>query len=141
MKNIIFLSLLLISAVSYGQVHSISVADFVKIKNDKKKEALYFYENNWKVYRDSALKHKYIASYKLFTAKPDSVADFDIILITEYADSTQLKYSEDRFQKIIKQLRPNGPKLLNEFKPNDFRQNVFSKQAETILQSPIHANE
>jgi hypothetical protein len=55
------------------------------------------------------------------------------MLITEYADSTQFKLNEGRFQEIIQATRPNGPKLLNELKPNDFRQNVFFKQAETLF--------
>lgn len=60
---------------------------------------------------------------------------FDIILITEYADSVQLRLGEERFQKIIKETRPNGPRLLNEHKPADFRQNVFTKQAESVVTS------
>jgi len=105
--------------------------DFVQVKNGKHQEALYFYENNWKVYRDIALQKGYIQSYRLVTTAADSLANFDIILITEYADSTHLNASEERFQHIIKEVRPNGPKLLNNLKPADFRQNLFLRRAET----------
>ncbi len=134
MTKLIFCFLLLISVTSLGQTKgAISVIDFVKIKNDKRNETLYFYENNWKIYRDSALKNNYIKSYELLTTKTDSIANFDIMLITEYSDSLQLKLGEERFQKIIKEIRPNGPKLLNDLKPNDFRQNVFTKWGETLF--------
>ncbi|MES1222383.1 MAG: hypothetical protein ABUT20_43215 [Bacteroidota bacterium] len=134
MTKLIFGILLFVSVSSMAQTKgSISVIDFVKIKNEKRNETLYFYENNWKIYRDSALKNNYIKSYRLLTTKIDSLATFDIMLITEYSDSMQLKLSEERFQKIIKEIRPNGPKLLNDLKPNDFRQNVFTKWGETIF--------
>ena len=111
----------------------VSQIDFVRIKDAGKAEALYFYENNWKVYREVALKKGYIKSYNLLTAKADSLADFDIMLVTEYADSTQFKNSEAHFQQIIKELRPGGPKLLNELKPADFRINLYSKVANSMF--------
>jgi hypothetical protein len=87
------------------------------------------------VLRDIALKNGYIKSYKLLTTSADSTADFDLLLITEYADSIQFKLSEERFQQIIKATRPDGPKLLNELKPTDFRQNLFFKKTETLFSS------
>ena len=107
--------------------------DFVKIKNDHRREALYFYEHNWKTYRDIALQKGYIKSYQFLTTTPDSVAGFDILLITEYADSLQLKNSEQRFQEIIKIISPEGPHLLNDLKPTDFRQILFSKKLQTFF--------
>ena len=56
-------------------------------------------------------------------------ADFDFILITEYGDSTNYRLAEERFDKIIKEINPNGPKLLNALKPNEFRNNIFFKKA------------
>ncbi len=112
----------------------ISTIDFVKIKNDHRPEALFYYENNWKLFRDIALEKNYIKSYKLLTTRPDTTSNnFDLILITEYSDSTQFKLNEQRFQEIIKTSRPSGLKLLNDLKPNDFRQLLFFKQTETIF--------
>jgi hypothetical protein len=134
MRNLLFVALLLLANISFGQSETtITTIDFVKIKNSKRQEALYFYENNWKVYRDIALKNDYITSYKLLTTSADTAANFDLILITEYADSLQFVLNEERFQQIIKATRPDGPKLLNEIKPNDFRQNVFFKKTETLF--------
>jgi hypothetical protein len=114
----------------------VSVVDFVKIKDGKKAEAMYFYENNWKVYRDIALKKEYIRSYKMLITQPDSAANFDIMLITEFANEDQYKKSEPQFNLIIKENRPTGAKLLNELKPADFRISLYSKIAECIFSAP-----
>lgn len=113
----------------------VTAMDFVKIKHGRRAEALYYFENNWKVYRDAALKKGYITSYSILATPADSAAGFELVLITEYADSVQYNLSEARFEPIIKELRPNGPKLLNQVKPNDFRQNVFFKRATTVVHS------
>ena len=79
------------------------------------------------------MEKNFIKSYKLLTTSADTIANFDLILITDYADSSQFKLNEERFQQIIKATRPNGPKLLNELKPNDFRQILFFKKTETLF--------
>jgi hypothetical protein len=137
MKRLFFFVILLSSGVVLGQKNSvIALMNFVKIKNNKWNEALYFYENNWKVYREIALEKKYILSYEFLTTKTDSAADFNCILITEYTDSLQFQLSEERFNSIIKELRPKGPKLLDDVQPNEFRQNVFAKKAEILGYGP-----
>ena len=122
------------SLISFGQEKKpVSTIDFVKVLNDRHPEAIFYYENNWKVYRDMALERGYILSYQLIKTSADSIADFNLVLVTEYADSLQLKNSEENFQKIIKEVRPNGPRLLNDLQPKDFRHNLYLKRAETIF--------
>jgi hypothetical protein len=136
MKKIILITLLFNAQALFAQYqNSISTIDFVKIKNEKRNEALFFYENNWKIYRDIAIAKDFIKSYKLISTSSDSTANFDLLLITEYKDSIQYNLREERFQKIIKEINPNGPKLLNNFKPSDFRINLFYKEANTIFSS------
>lgn len=119
-----------------GQTQTtITTMDFVKIKKNMRDEAIFYYTHNWKVYRDIALENKFIKSYRLLTTSADTTANFDLILITEYTDSLQFRLSEERFQQIIKATRPEGPGLLNEVKPADFRQNVFYKETETLFSS------
>lgn len=130
----VFFALFFVTVFLEGQTqNSISIIDFVKIKDGKRNEVIYYYETNWKVYRDIALEKGYIKSYKLLTTSADSAANFDLILITEYADSLQEKLSEERFQQIIKATRPNGPLLLNSIKAKDFRQSFLLKRAETLF--------
>jgi hypothetical protein len=117
------------------------VMDFVRVKEARFAEALFFYENNWKLYRDEALRQGFITGYRVLQTKPDSAANFDLVLLTEYADSLQYNNSEKNFEGIIKHLRPNGPKLLNDMKPADFRQNLFFKAGNEIFASPKRKDE
>ena len=136
MCRVLFFALIFMIKTSYGQaVTPVAVYDFIKIKNGKNKEAMYYYENNWKFYRDIAIKKNFITAYRIVTCQPDSLAGFNLILITEYADSAAYTKSEERFSEIIKETRPNGPLLLNEIKPQDFRDNLFFRKAETIISS------
>jgi hypothetical protein len=136
MNRFILIVLLFVVTIARSQTQrTISVIDFVKIKSGKQLEAMFFYENNWKMYREIALEKGYINTYQLLATVPDTTRGFDLMLITEYADSVQLKLSEARFQQIIKSTRPNGPVLLNNVKPNDFRLNVFLKRAQKIFGS------
>lgn len=109
--------------------------DFVKITEGRKAEAMFFYENNWKVYREAALKQKIIKAYELLETRPDTLNNFDLVLITIYEDTAQYAKSEANFAPILKQLRPQGPVLLNDFKPNDFRKNIFFKIAGAAFSS------
>lgn len=135
MKNIPLIVLLFIAGFAFGQGKTVSSIDFVKVKDGKWAEAIFFYQNNWKVYREVALSRGYINSYAVMKSVPDSLRNFDLILVTEYADSTQLSLAEERFQKIIKEVNPSGPKLLNSYKPADFRINLFLKRTTTLFSS------
>jgi hypothetical protein len=134
-KICIVLLLFIVKTAAAQQSGPVVLMDFVKIKDGKKAEALYFYENNWKLYRDLAIKKKVIESYQLVEVTPDSLNNFDLILITTYRDSIQYLKSEDNFRPILNETRPNGPALLNHLKPADFRQNVFFKVTQPIFSS------
>ena len=136
MKHLIPVFLILFSTVSFGQADpSVTIIDFVKIKNNNTKEAIYYYEKNWKASRDIALAKGFIKSYRLLSTTADSAADFDLVLITEFKDSAQYNLVEERFQAIFKEMRTGGPTLLNDIKPSEFRRIVFNKKAETIFKS------
>jgi predicted enzyme related to lactoylglutathione lyase len=135
MNKLLLLGIFVIPTFAIGQSKSILAMDFVGIENNKRAEALFFYENNWKVYRDIAIERGLIKSYSMVTTPSDTTADFDLILLTEYSDSLQFKSSEENFQKIIKETRPNGPKLLNDIKPIGFRENLFFKEARVLFSS------
>lgn len=108
------------------------VLDFVRVKSGHRTETLFYYENNWKLYRDTALARGYISAYRLLETAPDSLGNFDFVLMTAYPDSTAYARSEEHFQPVLKALRPEGPKLLNSLKTNDFRENVFFKNCRTL---------
>ena len=106
---------------------AITVIEYVKILDNKRDEAIHFYENNWKVFRQKALEMNFISSFDLLILNGDDESDFDILLITEFANQEEFALSEPRFQDIIKTTRPNGPTLLNQLKPDSFRQSIQVK--------------
>ena len=109
--------------------------DFVKIKEGKRDETMFFYEKNWKLYREEALKRGIIHSYELLESVPVATAPFDLILITRYKNDEQHKSSEKNFEPILKALRPNGPELKNALKPDEIRQRVFVYEGKALATS------
>lgn len=109
--------------------------DFVKVVEGRRQEAIYFYENNWKIYRDEALRRGIIDSYELVEASSEKNPDFDLMLVTRYRGKEQHDASEKNFEPILKELRPNGPKLLNSHKPEAFRKNVFLYTGRSLMAS------
>jgi hypothetical protein len=136
MKHFLIAFLILLPAGARGQNGgAVSVIDFVKITDGKRPQAIYFYENNWKRYRDAALSKGFIRGYQLLANTSDKVKDYDLLLITEYADREQYRLSEERFNQIIKDVAPAGPRLLDDLKPADFRTNVSGATTETVFSS------
>lgn len=112
----------------------IDVTEFVKVVGGNRDEARYFYENNWRVYRETAVKRGIIDSFEYIeTASKD--AAFDIILITRYANEEQYRNSEKAFEPILKELRPKGPLLKGTIPPDAFRQVVHSYVGKSVFRS------
>ncbi|MEQ9308542.1 MAG: hypothetical protein RLN90_03750 [Balneolaceae bacterium] len=114
----------------------VTIHDFVKTVDNNREELIYYYENNWKVFREIALERGFIESYELMITEADSLADFDVILITKYEDEEAYDKGEERFQTIIRDVIGDGtPKLLNNLKPSEFRRSVFHKISHTFFSS------
>jgi thiol-disulfide isomerase/thioredoxin len=111
----------------------VSVVEFVKVKGGLRDEARYFYENNWRAYRAEAVKRGLIDSYEYIEVAAPHNAAFDIILLTRYKGEAQFKNSETAFEPIMKELRPKGPLLKGTFKPDDFREIVYSYTSRSIF--------
>jgi hypothetical protein len=115
-------SLLVIVLVFVVQSATAQIAtiDITKAQVDYEKEVMFFFHNNWKPFREEALKANYISGYQLIRTQPDSTGLFNVILITQFADSLQFKNVEGNFRPIMKRLSPNGPKMLNGVLPKEF---------------------
>ncbi len=112
----------------------IEVIEFVKVVGGNRDEARYYYENNWRVYREAAVKRGVIESFEYVeTATKD--AAFDIILITRYANQEQYRNSEKAFEPILKELRPKGPLLKGTIPPEAFRKIVHSYVGKAVFRS------
>ena len=127
MKNPVFLvlSICFLTLSISAQSEIVTVFEAIKIKNQKRAEALFYYENNWKAFRVKALKKGYIHSFELIESKSGESANFDIALITRYSNQYQYDKAEDRFREIIAE--SGNLKLLNKSKPGEFRQNIIVK--------------
>ncbi len=101
----------------------IFVIDFVKVLNGNDEEAVYYYENNWKKHRLAAAKRGYISSYQLLVRTSDD-GETDILLITGFASEAEYEKREENFGEVMAESRRDGPVLMNDKKPGDFRQVV-----------------
>jgi len=127
MKKILVLITSLICFGSFGQADNrITSLDFVQILNDNREEAIYYYQNNWKVLRDWALEEKIISSYEFFQTDSTPDQPFDFVLRTTYPDSALFAAREENFQRLIR--RKGESRLKNKLQPSDFRKILFSKE-------------
>lgn len=110
------------------------IVEFIKVVNGNRDEARYFFENNWRVFREAAVKRGIIESFDYIeTANRD--AAFDIILITRYANEEQYKNSEKAFEPILKELRPKGPLMKGSLKRDAIIKTVYSYVGKSVFRS------
>lgn len=103
-----------------GVIAQVSTIDVVRVKGEYEKEAVYFYENNWKVFREEAMREGYISGFELVKSDVDSVGVMAMFLVTHYKDSASYGGSEKNFGGIIKRMSPGGPKMLNSVVRREF---------------------
>ncbi len=111
--------------------------DFATVRPNQRGAAIYFWEKNWKYFRDTALAKGYIKAYRLLEAEPDSSGNFNFILMTAYADSTAYAQAESNFEPIMKRLRPTGPLMPAQTKRSDIFQKVIWKDATTVFSAQV----
>ncbi|MEQ9103173.1 MAG: hypothetical protein RIE53_00600 [Rhodothermales bacterium] len=58
-------------------------------------------EENWGGARALVQEHGHILSYRALAAAPDSIRGWDVILMTEYVDSTAFQNRESIFQAVF----------------------------------------
>lgn len=130
---VVFCMACVISVASGQSANGIWIIDYIKFKPGKEKEALYFYEQNWLVFREAAKKEGFIKSFELVHIKNQDPRLFNLMLMTEFADSSSFKAMEKNFQKVMSRARPNGPLFLNDLRPKQFMELVSSAEAVAIL--------
>lgn len=70
----------------------------------------------------------YIKSYQLLRTQKQDIIQFDLILMTEFADSTSHSKMEENFREVM-EARTGGAKFLNELRPKEFMEFVNSIEA------------
>ena len=122
----LFFVLFMFDAATAQSDTRISTIEFVQILDDNKEEALFYYQNNWKVLREMAVKKSYIDSFELLEVEFTEDQPYHIILMTTFANKDQFEKREEYFEELIK---AKGPlRLLNEKKPSEFRKNLYLKE-------------
>ena len=112
----VFCVLMLLPLSALAEIISV---DFVRVLNGNQDEALYYYENNWKRYRIDAEEKGFISWYRLLARTSDD-GQVDFLLMTAYPTEEHYADREANFATIMD--ASNGPKLLNEKTPGEFRE-------------------
>ncbi|MEM9856454.1 MAG: hypothetical protein AAF843_03830 [Bacteroidota bacterium] len=87
MKALILACILFLSDVATAQSDTrVSTIEFIQILDDNREEALFYYQNNWKVLREMAVKQGYIDSFELLETEFTEDQPYHIILITTFAN-------------------------------------------------------
>ncbi|QNL21789.1 hypothetical protein HZR84_07515 [Hyphobacterium sp. CCMP332] len=60
-----------------GKIYSVKIVCSIAGQTE---EPIYFYENNWKVFREKAIELNYISVYKLLISEKDSSNNIEILL-------------------------------------------------------------
>ena len=119
MKSIFVVVFLMgISVCSFSQ--EIISIDLVKVKKEKVGDALFFFENGWKVLRDSAFRAGAISGYQLLKVENDT-SGIAIVLMTRYRDKQQFDRREAFFQPLIKTVFANRTLFQNGFRREDMK--------------------
>lgn len=111
--------------------------DFVKIIDDRRAETMFYYEKNWKVLREAALKRGIIHSYELVEARSETSSAFDLVLVTRFSGEEQFKDREKNFEPLMRERGSSGPVLKNDIKPADFRRSVFVYDGIAVFSSAM----
>ena len=134
MKNVIATLLLTISLSTTAQnITDISTIDFVQILEGRTEQAYHYYENNWTLLREEALKNGIISGYQWIETQYTDEAPFHFIFITTYPDQKTFDKREENFAVIMKDRTRN---LLDTLQPKDFRKSVFTKEESKVLERP-----
>ena len=75
--------------------------DFVRVLPGGEEDYLTNIRENWMTARNIALEEGHILSFHALLAKPDSALGWDLMLMTEYADSARWAQREDIFAAIF----------------------------------------
>ena len=115
---------LLFYCVSFSQTNEkITTFETVEILNNHEAEAIYYFQNNWKVLRTMAIEKGYIDSFQLLKTSYSDKTPFHLVLVTTYSSKAQYDQREKHFAELIE--IKGGLKLLNDKKPSEFRKSVF----------------
>jgi ketosteroid isomerase-like protein len=125
--------LLLLTCNQHVVAQKYSTIDIVKVNSIYEKEAMFYYNENWKPFRQEAYKKGFISGYEILKTETDSTKHFQLILITKYPDSISFHNKEENFAPIIKSISPNGPNMLNSISRKEMLEYVSGYEASEMV--------
>ncbi len=87
--------------VEQGTTNSVWTVDLVRTLPGQQAEYLRNIEANWAGARRIARERSAVLSYRALVARPDSLRGWDVLLMTEYADSSAWSQREALFASIF----------------------------------------
>ncbi len=87
--------------VEQGITNSVWTVDLVRTLPGQQAEYLRNIEANWAGARRIARERRVVLSYRALVARPDSLRGWDVLLMTEYADSAAWSQREASFESIF----------------------------------------
>ena len=87
--------------VEQGTINSVWTVDLVRTLPGQQAEYLRNIEANWAGARRIARERSAVLSYRALVARPDSLRGWDVLLMTEYADSSAWSQREAIFASIF----------------------------------------
>ncbi|MDQ3799876.1 MAG: nuclear transport factor 2 family protein [Acidobacteriota bacterium] len=131
-KSLLFIAIVLFLTAAAGSSaaqtnSSVWTVDFVKTKDGQQTNYLKFIEQNWARAR-SFMKQKGIAnSYQVLSLPASDKAEWDVLLMTEYANQAGYEQREAVFQEYRKTAQTVGNDAANKINPREISEIKFSR--------------
>ena len=111
--------------------------DFVQTKDGQFENYMRFIDANWRTARDEMQRAGAVVSFSV-SIDPTGAKDWNVMLLTEYADLTQFEAREQSYQRAIAKVRPNGvgPTLIEGKGARDLSSIKFSRVLHTRVPGP-----
>lgn len=121
------LALLICALSQHAMADTVTVVEGIKILNDHRADAVFYYQNNWAYFRRKAEEQAAIDSYELIVSdpgdgKPGDEEAVDILLITRFESAEQYADIESAYERVM---AGRDLELLSDLQPGEFRENVF----------------
>jgi hypothetical protein len=132
--GLVMLAIAVTASITWAEKQNETIVslDAFSCRRDLERECMYFYEQNWKLYRDEALRLGHISGYELQRSEPDSTGTFDVILITRYANAAKYEAREENFRPLMRAVRPSGPIMLGPTKRSELLQFKYAATTRVI---------
>ena len=134
---------LLMSVNVFAQSASVWAVDFVKTKGGRQADYLQFIEQNWAQARAFMKEKGIVSNYQVLSLSQNQAAEWDVLLMTEYKDSSAYEKRETVFNEFAEYRKTSesaqkgekiNPREISEIKFNrTFAEPISSETARMML--------